>query len=218
MGDKVAESIAVIKGADGPTSFFIGGKANQKRTLKQKLYKIRCELRKRWIIRSLKADSHTMDQVADYIVNELGYTEIDKTDSRYQTEYYQMRTSFLLQYQPELLGELAEMPKLENHDEENVKMFFQQLEKRQKAAEAIPQTEFDIDMHIYEKKDDKLESQICVEKRYQYIGGSASGSKSSMKKYRALYRKIYRYYGVSQEDIDNHTKRYDEVVKTLAGV
>ncbi|MGN0341880.1 MAG: hypothetical protein ACI4DO_03720 [Roseburia sp.] len=218
MGDKVAESMAVIEGADGPTSFFIGGKANQKRTLKQKLYKIRYDFRKRRIISSLKADSHTMDQVADYIVNEFGYTEIDKTDSRYQTEYYQMRASFLLQYQPELLGDLAELPKLENHDEESVKIFFQQLEQRQKAAEAIPQTEFDIDMHIYEKKDDKLESQISIEKTYQYIGGSASGSKRSMKKYRALYRKIYRYYGVSQEDIVNHTKRYDEVVKTLASI
>lgn len=56
MGDKVAESRAVIKGADDPTSFFIGGKANQKSTFKQKLYKIRYELRKRWIIRSLKKD------------------------------------------------------------------------------------------------------------------------------------------------------------------
>jgi hypothetical protein len=38
-----------------------------------------------------------------------------------------------------------------------------------------------------------------------------------MKKYEKLYRDIYRYYGVSQEDIDHKTARYKDVIKTLAG-
>ena len=167
-------------------------------------------------MKSLKANAHTMDQVAQYVMNELGYSEIDKSDSQYQEEYCQMRSSFLLQYQPDLLGELSEAPQLESHDEERVKIFFEQLEKRQKAAEDIPTDLFDIDLHIYKKKDKKLESSIIIEKRYEYIGGSAVGSKRAMKKYNELFRKIYLYYGVTQKDIDEHTKRYDDVVRTLA--
>lgn len=167
-------------------------------------------------MKSLKADAHTMDEVSGYVMNELGYREIDKSDSQYQEEYGQMRTSFLLQYQPDLLGELSNAPKLESHDEESLKKFLEQLEKRQKAAEDIPTDLFDIDLHIYTKKEKKLESSIIIEKRYEYIGGSATGSKRAMKKFNALFRKIYLYYGVTQKDIDEHSKRYEDVVRTLA--
>ena len=122
----------------------------------------------------------------------------------------------MLQYQLDLLGELSNAPKLESHDEESLKKFLEQLEKRQKAAEDIPTDLFDIDLHIYTKKEKKLESSIIIEKRYEYIGGSATGSKRAMKKFNALFRKIYLYYGVTQKDIDEHSKRYEDVVRRLA--
>ena len=37
-----------------------------------------------------------------------------------------------------------------------------------------------------------------------------------MKKFEKLYRKVYRYYGVTQKDIEGHTKRYEELVRVLA--
>jgi hypothetical protein len=58
---------------------------------------------------------------------------------------------------------------------------------------------------------------FSVERKYGYIGGGASGSKKKMKKYEKLYRDIYRYYGVSQEDINQKTVRYETVIKILAG-
>ena len=30
-----------------------------------------------------------------------------------------------------------------------------------------------------------------------------------------MYKAIYRYYGVAQSDIDNHTERYNDVVMAL---
>lgn len=216
MSKKGVGVASFIGGTDGPTTIFLAGKDNTNITWKQRFQRMRNRARRKRIMKSLKANAHTMDQVAGYVMNELGYSEIDKSDSQYQEEYCQMRASFLLQYQPDLLGELSEAPKLESHDEESVKIFFEELEKRQKAAEAISTDLFDIDLHIYKKKEKKLESSISIEKRYEYIGGSASGSKRAMKKYRALFRKIYLYYGVTQKDIDEHTKRYEDVVRTLA--
>ncbi len=158
-----------------------------------------------------------MEQVANYIITELGFSEVDKSESEYKTEYFQMRASFIMQYKPELLGDLAEAPKLENHEEETIKLFMAQIEQRQKAAEGIPPDIFDIDLHIYEKNDGKIQSKIIIEKNYGYIGGSASGLKNgSMKKFDKIFRKVYQYYGVTQKDIDNNTKRYIELVKTLA--
>ncbi len=214
--NKAVSSVSIIGKDDGPTSVFIVGRSNSKRTLKQNIHKFFYDVRKKRIVKSLKANPHSMEQVADYIT-ELGFSEVDKSESEYKTEYSQMRASFIMQYKPELLGDLAEAPKLENHEEGTVKLFMAQIEQRQKAAEDIPPDIFDIDLHIYEKGDGNNQSRITVEKNYGYIGGSASGSKNGfMREFDKTFRKVYQYYGVTQKDIDNNTKRYIELVKTLA--
>ena len=157
-----------------------------------------------------------MDEVCEYLVNELGYIEVDKSEFRYKEEYREMRASFLMQYKPELLGELAEAPKLDNHDEESLRYFFGQIEIRQKAAERISTDLFDIDLHIFAQTTNNLESSFSIEKNYELISSSSSGSKSEMKKFEKLFRKVYIYYGVTQKDIDEHTKRYEELVRVLA--
>ena len=216
FGNKKLSSVSVIVD-DKPTSFFIVGRNSSKQTLKQKIQKFLYDVRKKRIVKLLKANPHSMEQVADYIITELGFSEVDKTKAEYKTVYFQMRASFILQYKPELLGDLAEAPKLENHKEETIELFMEQIEQRQKAAEDIPPDIFDIDLHIYEKGDGNNQSRITVEKNYGYIGGSASGSKNGfMKEFDKTFRKVYQYYGVTQKDIDNNTKRYIELVKTLA--
>ena len=217
FGNKAVSSVNVMKGDDGPTSFFIVGRNNLKQTLKQKIQKFLYDVRKKRIVKSLKANPHSMEQVADYIVTELGFSEVNKTKAEYRTEYFQMRASFILQYKPELLGDLTEAPKPENHEEETIKLFMEKIEQRQKAAEDIPPDIFDIDLHIYEKSDGNNQSRITVEKNSGYIGGSASGPKNGfMREFDKTFKKVYQYYGVTQKDIDNHTKRYIELVKTLA--
>ena len=216
FGNKAVSSASIIGGDDKPTAFFIVGKSDLKRTLKQNIQKFLYDVRKKRIVKSLKANPHSMEQVADYIT-ELGFSEVDKSEPEYKTEYSQMRASFIIQYTPELLGDLAEAPKLENHEEETIKHFMEKIEQRQKAAEDIPPDIFDIDLHIYEKGDGNNQSRITVEKNYGYIGGSASGSKNGfMREFDKTFRKVYQYYGVTQKDIDNNTKRYIELVKTLA--
>jgi hypothetical protein len=215
--EKAAGSVSIIGGADGPTSVFVlkGGKHHT--TIKQKIYKLRFRIRKAWEERRIKANPHSMEEVENYLKDFCGFTEVKQHSGKYQTEYREMRASFLLQYAPELLGALASYPKLEGEDAESVQKFMEQIELRQKAAENVPRDSFDIDLHILEKNDADTQMQFSVERNYGYIGGGASGSKKKMKKYKKLYRYIYRYYGVSQEDIDQKTARYETVIKTLAG-
>ncbi|MDE7267603.1 MAG: TIGR03761 family integrating conjugative element protein, partial [Lachnospiraceae bacterium] len=125
--------------------------------------------------------------------------------------------SYVMLYAPELLGALASYPELEGEDAKDIKKFMEQIELRRKAAENIPQELFDIDLHIFEKKEADIQMRFIMESKYGYIGASASGgSKWKMKKYRKIYRSIYQYYGVTQEDIDRKTSRYKEVIKSLA--
>ena len=216
MRRKRVSATTIIGGSDGPTSIFLVGNKGGKLSLRQKFERECYEVRKNRVEKSIKADAHTMDEVSEYIVNELGYIEVDKSEFRYKEEYREMRASFLMQYKPELLGELAEIPKLENHDEKSLRCFFEQLEMRRKAAESISTDLFDIDLHIFAKMTNNLESSFLIEKNYELISSSSSGSKSEMKKFEKLFRKVYMYYGVTQKDIDEHTKRYEELVRGLA--
>ena len=101
--------------------------------------------------RRLSAQSHTLDEVMDYIVNVHGFREADSNAEEVSEEYKEMRASFLIRYAPELLGEYAENPPLKSTDEEEVRKFLEQSRQRIQKAMEIPVTEFDIDFYKYTK-------------------------------------------------------------------
>lgn len=211
-----SDAVSVISGDDGPTSIFLL-RNDSKTTLRQNLQKNLYGYRKKRTARSLKANPHTMDQVTEYARNKWGYADIDRDSEEYQTEYRQMRASFLLQYKSELLGEWKDYPQLEGRDPDNMKRFLTSIDQMQNAAANVPTELFDIDLCILEKNSSSSRSRLIFEKTYGYIGSSASGSsQKEMQAHRRIYRDIYRYYGVAQEDIDHQTRRYEEVLGVLA--
>ncbi|MCM1082874.1 MAG: hypothetical protein NC428_05280 [Clostridium sp.] len=213
--EKAVSHVEIIGGADGPTSVFIVGKKHGKATLKQIIYKILYAKRKKRVIKSIKANPHSMDEVIEYTKTKWGFSETDRDTTEFQIEYRELRAAFLLQYNPKLLGDLAEFPELENHSADAVKAFMEQMDKRKKVAEEISKELFDIELCILERRENDVCSKVIIEKKYGYIGGSASGTKN-VKTFDKIFRDIYKYYGVSQEDIDKKTKRYEELIATLA--
>ena len=204
MSAKMTDTEAVIGKNDGPTAVMVI-KKNPKLTLRQKTY----------VERTLKTESHSIDEVMEYMVNVHGFVELDD-DEVYQ-EYSQMRASFIMQYASELLGEYATMPQLKSESKVDIQAHMKQLQERQKRAMEIPVEKFDIDFHKFEipLNDRKDKIHITIEKRFGYIGGGASGDKKVMKRFHHIYKDIYQYYGVTKEDIKNKSKRYEEVVRAL---
>lgn len=47
-----------------------------------------------------------------YLKGKYGFEEITKESKKYLTQYDSMRASFIMQYEPRLLGEYAALPKL----------------------------------------------------------------------------------------------------------
>lgn len=101
---KDKRTVSVIGGADGPTSVFVV-KKNSKLTLRQKVESIKNKIKRTYVEKTLKPQSHNLDEVIEYIVNEYGFIELDKNSDEIKEEYNQMRVSFIMQYAPELLGE-----------------------------------------------------------------------------------------------------------------
>ena len=205
---------AVIGGADGPTAVAVI-KKNPKLTFRQKLEKCRYKIKRAYIERTIKANSHSLDEVMDYIVDVHGFVEMK--DDEVRQEYEEMRASFILQYAPELLGEYATMPKLRSESKEDIQLHIKQFQVRQQMAKEVPVAEFDIDFHKFQISFGDINDNmyITIEKRFAYIGGGASGNKKEMRKFQRIFRDVHRYYGVTGEDIEKKSKRYEQVVRAL---
>ena len=55
-----------------------------------------------------------------------------------------------------------------------------------------------------------------VDYTWNIFGISYSGNKSVIKRFKKIARDLYCYYGVSEEDIKNRTKRYSSLVTELS--
>lgn len=213
---KSASAVSVIGGADGPTSVFLL-KRDQKLTLRQKMQRIKYNIKRTYVEKTLKSGGHTLDEVMTYLVKAHGFVELDKDSDEMREEYSRMRASFLIQHAPKLLGEYAILPQLKSESQEDLWDYVRQSEERIQKAMEISSAEFDIDFHKFQIFFDDINDNIhfLIEKRFGYIGGGASGNKKIVKRFQQLDKDIHRYYGVTEEDIKTKSKRYEDVVRAL---
>ena len=204
----------MIGKSDGPTAVTVI-KRNSKLTWKQKLEKCKYKIKRAYIERTIKAKSHSLDEVIDYIVNVHGFIELDNDEVRFERN--ELRASFIMQYAPELLGEYATMPRLKSEYKEDIEAYIKQFQVRQQRAKEVPVSEFDIDFHKFQISFGDINDNmyIIVEKRFAYIGGGVSGDKKVMRRFHRIFKDVHKYYGVTAEDIKNKTKRYEQVIRAL---
>ena len=204
----------MIGKSDGPTAVTVI-KRNSKLTWKQKLEKCKYKIKRAYIEHTIKAKSHSLDEVIDYIVNVHGFIELDNDEVRFERD--ELRASFIMQYASELLGEYAIMPRLKSEYKEDIEAYIKQFQVRQQRAKEVPVSEFDIDFHKFQISFGDINDNmyIIVEKRFAYIGGGVSGDKKVMRRFHRIFKDVHKYYGVTAEDIKNKTKRYEQVIRAL---
>ena len=202
----------IIGSSDGPTSVFLVG--GHKPNIKQKIQKKAFELRKKWYALWIKPGTHTMEDVACYVKEKYHFVECSKDSKIYRHQYDELRASFIMQYQPELLGEYAKLPELASEEENEIREFLAQMRIRQEKAKEVPEELFSLDYYYLEKQEKDDNMHIQLESHYEYIGGGFSGGKNN--NFKRIYKDIYKYYGVSEDDIANNTKRYQNLLRTLA--
>ena len=204
----------MIGKSDGPTAVTVI-KRNSKLTWKQKLEKCKYKIKRAYVEHTIKAKSHSLDEVIDYIVNVQGFVELDNDKVRFERD--ELRASFIMQYAPELLGEYATMPRLKSESKEDIEEHIKQFQVRQQRAMEVPISDFDIDFHKFQISFEDINDNmyINIEKRFAYIGGGVSGDKKVMRRFHRIFKDVHRYYGVTAEDIKNKSKRYEQVIRAL---
>ena len=206
--------MTMIGKSDGPTAVTVI-KRNSKLTWKQKLEKCKYKIKRAYVEHTIKAKSHSLDEVMDYIVNVHGFVELDNDEVCFERD--ELRASCIMQYAPELLGEYATMPRLKSESKEDIEEHIKQFQARQQRAMEVPVSEFEIDFHKFQISFEDINDNmyISVEKRFAYIGGGVSGDKKVLRRFHRIFKDVYRYYGVTAEDIENKSKRYEQVIRAL---
>lgn len=225
MKEKSSYSTAIIGGADGPTSIFIAGKsngaANGKRPfhlqeLKRRFRKWNYNRKRKKVIASISANPHTIEEVIAYLEEKYHAKELEPTSRSYQFQKGAMKSGLVQQYAPELLGEMPQLAPEDVQDESKVKAFMEKVTKMQKMAAEMPDEVFYVDYACYKIPKEDAEITIEMEKSSGYITASWSGKgKRKNNKSNKIVQDIFLYYGVTKEDIEKKTERYNILVSIL---
>lgn len=213
---KSKNSVSIINGADGPTSFFIAKKP-KKLKLSERIKRACYQRKRKRIEKKIIANPHTLDEVVIYIKERYGAKELSKQSYSYLEQYRSLKASLMIQHRPELLGDLAEIRKPRRYNEKTLKRFWNKMEQRMKKAESISDKDFPMNFHIYKIKISKIgEMQICIDRIWNILSYSYSGAQKEMKQLKRISKEIHCYYGVTKEDIENRSARYSSLVTTLS--
>jgi hypothetical protein len=194
MKQKSKNAISIIGGADGPTSIFIAGHS-KKQPLKIRIKNSIYRYKRKKVEKTIVANPHSLSETVQYAKDKYELTETAPADREYIEQIKCLKESLILQYEPELLGK---------------------IKTRSEMIAEMPDSIIPMDFHLYKIRidDDFLEMEIDY--TWNIFGMSYSGNKAVMKKFKKISRDLYSYYGVTEEDIKNKTKRYSSLVTNLS--
>lgn len=215
MKEKSKSAVSIIGDADGPTSIFIAGKI-RKRPLKVRIRNIIYKYKRKIVERKVVAGAHTLDELVQYAMNNYDLIETNSAERKYVEQRKSLKESLILQHKPEVLGEMKDIPKPDISNEESVREYFCKIKVRSEMIAEMPDGIIPMNFHLYEIRigDNFLEME--VDYIWNIFGISYSGNKKVMKQFEKISRDLYIYYGVSEEDIKNKTKRYSSLVTALS--
>jgi len=215
MEEKSSSAVAIIGGADGPTSVFVAGRTGKlplKIRIKNRIYKWKSKTAQKRIV----AGSHTLKEVVAYADEKYHLTEVTETGRKYVEQRKCLKESLIIRHKPELLGELAEIIKPDDYTPESVKALQDRFQARRERAEGISEEQMPMDFHIYEISPGEGRLEMEIDYHWNVFGISYSGSKKSMNRMKEIAKDLYLYYGVSEEDIQQKSERYHSLLATLS--
>ena len=130
-------AVSIIGGADGPTSVFIAGRS-QKQPLKLRIKQAIYRHKREKVEKTIVADPHSLVETVQYAKKKYKFTEAASTDREYLEQRECLKESLILQYKPEVLGEMQDIPAPNYTDEEAIKKYIEKMEVRREMIAELP--------------------------------------------------------------------------------
>ena len=215
MIEKSKSGVSIIGGADGPTSIFIAGKI-QKKSLKVKIRNAIYKHKHKRAEKKIVAGAHTLNELVQYALNKYDLVEINVAERKCIEQRINLRESLILQHKLEVLGEMKDIPLPDYFNEASVKEYLGKIKTRSEMIAEMPDSVIPMDFHLYKIEINDNFLTMEIDYTWNIFGMSYSGNKAVMKKFKKISRDLYSYYGVTEEDIKNKTKRYSSLVTNLS--
>ena len=126
---KVASSVSIIGGADGPTSFFIAGKGG-KVIITTRIQNYFRKVKRNRIKKRITANPHTLEEVVEWLKREHGAVEVSQQSHSYLEQKQSLKASLIMRHRPDLLGELMNLEPPDGEDVEALKAFCEKIQER----------------------------------------------------------------------------------------
>ena len=79
--------------------------------------------RRKIVEKKVVADVHTLDELVQYAMNTYNLIETNSTERKYIEQRKNIKESLILQYKPEVLGEMKDIPSPDISNEESVREY-----------------------------------------------------------------------------------------------
>ena len=215
MEQKSKNGVSIIGGAHGPTSVFIAGHSKEQPLMlriKNSIYRYK----RKKVEKTIVANPHSLSETVQYAKEKYGLTETASVDREYIEQIECLKESLILQHEPELLGEMKDIPLPDYFNEASVKEYLGKIKTRSEIIAEMPDSVIPMDFHLYKIEINDNFLTMEIDYTWNIFGMSYSGNKAIMKKFKKIARDLYSYYGVTEEDIINKTERYSSLVTSLS--
>ena len=129
MEQKSKNGVSIIGGADGPTSIFIAG-PSEKQPLKVRIKNSIYRYTRKKVEKTIVANPHSLSETVQYAKDKYELTETAPADREYIEQIKCLKESLILQHEPELLGEMKDIPVPDFSNEASVKEYFGKIKTR----------------------------------------------------------------------------------------
>ena len=215
MGKKGVNMVSVISREDGPTSIFIAGKTDRQ-SVKTRIKNVIYRYKIKKVEKTIAANPHSLYETVQYAKDKYGLTEVKPTDGEYIEQCRCLKESLIVQHKPEILNEMQEIAKPDYNDENSVREYIEKIKSRSEMIATMPDSIIQMDFHIYRLKVGSGSFEMAIDYKWDIFEFSYSGNKKEMKQLKMMSKDLNIYYGVSESDIKNRTKRYMSLVTELS--
>lgn len=219
MKKKKAMSASIIGGSDGPTSIFIAEHSDKNIYWRIRNYFRSRKLKKKRAkaMKSIKPDPHTIDELVSYAITKYHAKEQDNKNPLTDMRFRNLKAALVMKYCPELAGEMPmSLQKEDYRNEEAIKAYLDSCRKYQESAQSVDNSAFPMDYHCYliEVKGHG-EVYMEIDKTHGVMGADFTVRQADKSNVEHIWKDIYLYYGVSEEDIRNDSERLHTLLAVL---
>ncbi len=214
----------IIGGSDGPTAIHSYGKIENKNLLsrmKHSFFSWKYHKKRERVIKKIKPGTHTSKELIQYLKEHYNAQEVKDEYPCYKKRKRQMKYSLIQQRNPELIGGSERLSLPADADFSNDEFLKEWIAKANEwnhtcmdRIDLLSEEVFPIEYHLFVIENDET-IEIEFEEIHGQLGFSWSGTGRISKNPDRIIKDIYLFYGVSQEDIDQSTERYNALVFAL---